>query len=177
MIWSVFNYVVKDGNSFLSQWFNISTVAVVWVLWGTQNWHVLCQNILNDILSRSSVSKTNQFCAAQIAFECSDVLIDFTQMSFKILCSPVSVTTWLLPAPCNKSQGSSWSQSCFFEHSESFKDSDESSTVIVSASLWSCVPWVNVASCKNYLVRLFRTLDFKDYVVWVRVWNKLSLND
>lgn len=93
------------------------------------------------------------------------------------MCGTIFLTTRLLPTPGYKSHSSLGSESKFLEHSEGLKDCNESSSIIVSPSLWSRIPRVNMPSSKNNLIRLFCTLDLKDQIIGICIAYKLSLYD
>lgn len=105
------------------------------------------------------------------------MLIYFVDMSLKILSCSISFTSRFLSAPGYESHGSSWFESESLQHSESFENSDESSSIIIGSSLWSSIPSINMATSKDDLIRLLRSLDFKNKIVRITIGNKLSLNN
>jgi len=98
-------------------------------------------------------------------------------MSWKILSGTINLASWFLSTPSNEPHCPSWFESESFQHSESFKDSYKSSSIIIGTSLWSSVPCIDMTSSQNYLIRLFRSFNLKNKIIWITVWNKLSLNN
>jgi len=98
-------------------------------------------------------------------------------MSCSILSCSINFAARLFPTPSNKSQCSFGSKSIFYQKSKGFEDSNESSSIIISASLRSCIPSINVSSCKDNLIWVSRSNYFKNNIIWICVWDELVFQD
>ena len=177
IVWGIDDWLVDDWYALIEQVLDVSAPSVVEVLGTADEGHVLTEDCFDDLSSGTAVTETDQSAASLIVLECCYVLVYLVYVAFEVLVWSVSGTAWFLSAPSDESQGSSWSESESFQHSEGFKDSNESSSVIVGSSLWSSVPGINVPSSKNDFIRSLCSYNFKDQIGRVRIRNKLSLND
>ncbi len=103
--------------------------------------------------------------------------VKLVHVSLKILSWSIAWTTRLLSAPCDESESSSWLESKSFQHFESLKNCNKSTSVIIGTSLWSSIPCINMSTCQNNLLRFFSANDLENQIRWIRIWNKLRFND
>lgn len=81
------------------------------------------------------MTEAEQLATSQITFESSNMFTQFSTMLCEILSSAIDGATRFLSTPSDEPQSSLGSVLQTVQHSESLKDCDESSTIIVGTGL------------------------------------------
>jgi len=173
----VFDDIVHDWNSFFVKRSGVYSVTIVTCLRCINDSQVFLSDHVDHSLSLwfSCDSKSKQFSASQIVFKCHNVLVQLVQMSLQVSLIAGKRPSELLSTPCDKSDGPFGSQPVFEQKSHSLETSDNTSSVVIGASLRSGVPRVNMTSDKQNFIRLRSSFDLEHQVVRVGIGNLLAL--
>lgn len=101
------------------------------------------------------------------------MVVDFIDMSLKILVGTIFCSSPFLSTPSDESDSPFWSETVLKEEPKSFEYSNESSPVIVGTSLWSSVPSVDMTPSNNDFVGFFCTFNLENKIIWRCTIDKL----
>ena len=123
------------------------------------------------------MSYTYQVIAAIIALKAGHMSIYFIFVSDWVLMSSISITCLFLSTKTYKSDSSFGNEAVLFEHFKRLKDGHNTSSIIISSCLWTCIPWIHVSPCNHYFIWSLWPHYLKHYIIWVKIILELIFHD